>query len=121
MLSETVSYNGATLTFKRADVRSRIQASVLYKRVGLSGDSAEEQWYFWTTYVGFLLRTTVEGDLGFTIPSLSASTEELEAGLEAFLAADESLYECVTNALNRLDEAVGEDALAPNPKKEPKP
>ena len=114
MLTETFTFNGATFTVRRADVRTRIKKTIVYGRLGATQGMAEDEWAFIYAYTGFITQTTVDGDPGFKVPTVSASEGEHQAALEAFLSADEELYDLLNDALNKVDRAPNDADLTPD-------
>lgn len=114
MLTETFTFNGATFTVRRADVRTRIQKSIVYGRLGATQGMADDEWAYIYAYTGFITQTKVDGDPGFTVPPVTASEGEHQLGLQAFLSVDEDLYDLLNDALNKVDRAPNEADVTPD-------
>jgi hypothetical protein len=102
MIEKTFTYNDATITCKRATVRSRLQAQWLVANLEAATATVYDI-HMLTPFVGFLTQCTVKGNLGFTIPGVSANKKELEKGLDAFLSQDVEFYDLLVDALNEVD------------------
>jgi hypothetical protein len=106
MLSKQVRYNGATITVRRADVRARLRTSLAYTKLGgIPQNMPMDDWLFMNAFTQFVTQCTVEGDLGFPMPSLTDDDATFQAAFEAFLSADGDLYDVVNNALIEVNRA----------------
>lgn len=112
MLSKTITYNGATITVRRADVRARLRTQLAYTKLG--GIPHEpEVWLCTHAFTQFVTQCTVEGELGFPMPLLTDDDEVFQQGFEAFLSAPSELYDIVNHALMEINRAPGDPDLAP--------
>lgn len=112
-MEKVIQYNGATITVKRGNVRSRLRSTLLYSKLDISETTTDEEWLYLNYYVRFLTQTTVKGDLGFDIPAPEAEPADLKAGLECFLDADVAFYDLVIAALNEVDVVLNDPELSP--------
>jgi hypothetical protein len=121
MLSKTVSYNGATLHVRREDVRARLLGDVLLSKfVNASVLEGLPAWCL-TNFVRFITQCTVEGELGFAVPSVMDDEKTIHVAFEAFLASDSALIDVLRTALNDVDADMGDPALSPDTKKKTTP
>lgn len=112
MLEKIISYNGATITIRRATVRARLRTTLVYNKIGLP-EAMGEDWLFMQAFARFITQATVEGDLGFRVPSLADDDETFLAGYEAFLNADVEFYDLVNAALLEVNRSPGDPDLEP--------
>ena len=112
-LTREFEHNGAKVTVFRLTVRGKLQSSMLYNTLGLSEDTHPNKYLELYHYVRLLTQTTIDGEVGFKIPNVTATLEELRAGLEAFMDADESLLNQLQTAFEDVDAAVNDAALLP--------
>lgn len=117
MLSKTVSYNGAAITVRREDVRARLLSEVLLSKFAGYAEIAGLPYHVLGTFVRFVTQCTVEGELGFVVPSVMDDESVIHAAFEAFLAQDSALIDAVRPALNEVDGDLGDPALSPDTKK----
>lgn len=113
MLSKTITYDGAVVTIRRADVRARLRASIVYQKFDISRDMPADEWVFLRTYARFLAQATVEGDLGFAMPTVTDDIETLRAGLDNFLSLEGIFYDLITLAFNEVDRVIGDPDFVP--------
>jgi hypothetical protein len=110
------TYNGATITFKRGTVKSRLRGMTLYGKLGVSSDTPNEDMLGYSYFVRLLTQCEVEGELGFNLPSANADPAELCKAYDAFMNADEALFDAVMDGLNAADEDFQPEALQPGKK-----
>lgn len=104
------------ITFARPTVRSRLAEMMIYNRITIEPDD-ELRAYLVGTFVPLLTRATIEGDMGFTLPSVNALAEELETAIEAFGNAPADVYDAIVAALNEADAIPNDPALQPGSEK----
>ena len=112
-LTREFEHNGATVTVFRLTVRGKLQSSMLYNTLGLGEDTNPNKYLELYHYIRLLTQATIEGDVGFKIPNVTAPLEELQVGMEAFMNADESLLTQLETAFEEVDAAVNDAALLP--------
>jgi len=113
MLTKVFEHNGARITARRADVRARLRAQLVYAKLNISADIPEEEWTEVRAFARFLSQCSVEGDLGFPTPLLSDDAETMRAAKEAFMTADGVLYDHINLALLEVDRDFGDADLVP--------
>ena len=113
MLTEKFSHNGASVEVRRADVRARLRAQLVYATFDVQTDMPDEAWAELRFFARFLSQTRIEGDLGFPVAAVSDDRASLERCLEAFLAADEVLYDRLLIAMNNVARNPGDADLLP--------
>ena len=109
-----VIYHGAVVTLQLGTVRTRLQANLIYSRLGLTNDITPDTFYEFSTYTRFLTQATIKGHIGFDVPSIHADEKALREGLENFLDAPDDFYDTVITALNNVDGDLNEDELTPS-------
>lgn len=107
------TYNGATITFKRGTVRSRLRGMTLYGKLGVSQDTPNDVMLGYSYFVRLLTQCEIAGHLGFDLPDTSADDAELMQAYQAFMDADEALFDVVMDGLNVVDEDYQPEALQP--------
>lgn len=120
MIEQTVTYNGATITLKRATVRSRMLSQVILGRLGVTRDTPNLDFYLINEYANFLTQTKIEGDVGFHVPLPVAESDELKAGYEVFYDAPSAFFDAVVIPLRLIESDVNDDALLPKTDEEKK-
>lgn len=117
MIEKTFTWNDAKVTIRRGTVRSRLRASALYAKFGVSEDMDTTQWLEIEHFVTFLTRADVEGDLGFVLPSEGDDEKTLHAGKETFMGVDQDFYDAYIQALNAVDVTLNGNGLGPDAEK----
>lgn len=110
------TYNGATISFKRGTVKSRLRGMTLYGKLGVSSDTPNDVMLGYSYFVRLLTQCEIEGTLGFDLPDTNAGEAVLQAAYQAFMDADEALFDVVMDGLNAVDEEYQPDALQPGKK-----
>lgn len=105
MIEKTFTYNDATITCKRATVRSRLHTNWIYSHF-VADDTASLDMYTYTVFARFMTQCEVTGDAGFTIPGIGADKATMLAGLEAFLEQPAEFHDVLVAALNEADAAL---------------
>jgi hypothetical protein len=108
------TYNGATITFQRGTVRSRLKGIHLYSKLGVTTDTDDGLVLEYSYFVRLLTQCKVEGDLGFKLPTSSDNEAALQAGYEAFMESDEALFDVVVEGLNAVDDSDQPEGLQPD-------
>lgn len=113
MTEQIITYNGATVTLKRATVRSRLHSGIIYRKFDVDDKTSDEEFSMLFNYVKFLTQTAIDGGIGFTVPTYADEPDVLRAGFEAFLDQPEAFFDLVIIPLTRIDNAAAEDAVQP--------
>ncbi len=113
MFKESFVYNGATVTIRRANVRSRLLETIVYRNFDIAEGMPLDEWLPIQSFVEFLTRSEIEGDLGFKIPAVTAPTEEIMASFDEFLSQDETFYDLYIDAKNKVQAVIGDPVTAP--------
>lgn len=113
MIEQTINYNGATITLKRATVRSRMLSQVILGRLGVTMDTSNLDFYLIERYTQFLTQANIAGDVGFHVPLPVAESDELKAGFEAFYDAPADFFDAVVIPLGRIESDVNAPELLP--------
>lgn len=116
-MQKSISYNGATITGRRGTVRSRMQSTSLYTKLGAFDTQNEDYIVAIHTFVFLLTHCQIEGKLGFDLPGAEAEAAALKAGLEQFLDSDEGLYDALNILRNALEQEYNTPELLPTPGK----
>lgn len=114
MLSKTFTHNGVTVTVRRADVRARLMGHFIYRHFAIEETMPEDEFILYQTFVQFMTQTTIEGDLGFPIPAVSAPKADIEAAFQAFMNLSAAFYDQYIEALREVESAPGEPETAPD-------
>ena len=96
------THNDATVTFRKGTIRDRMHLNALIEKLNESIDETMHAAAY--AYAYLIARADVDGDLGIELPDASASIEELTEGFEAFLEADEELYDLAMRATGLTDD-----------------
>lgn len=113
MFTKTFDYNGASVTVRRADVRARLLQNMIFRHFPIAEGMPIDEWTLYNTFAEFMTLVKVEGDLGFPIPAVAASPEDILAAYENFLALPETFYNQYQAALNEVNAIIGSPATAP--------
>lgn len=109
-----IEYAGNVITVQRATVRHRIGRSFILSRLGVfDGEARAADEEFIAALFFARLMTQTEGELGIPRVGRDSTADEIRASFEAFLDADESLYDVVGEAINTADAPVGDPDTAP--------
>ena len=114
MLGKTVQYKDATIVVGRGTVRSKLRATTLYGKFGVSEEMDMDTFTEIHAFVRFLTQAKIAGDIGFFVPGYGASQADLNTGLDEFLNADGAFYDAVVQALNDVDSEVNSAELLPD-------
>lgn len=113
MLISVFEYRQAKITVRRADVRARLLQNLIYRHFTIAEGMPEEEFLLYSSFATFMTQASVEGDLGFPIPAVSAPHEIIVQTFESFLALDGGFYDLYRAALNEVSAIVGDPELAP--------
>lgn len=115
MFTETFSYNGAQITIRRADVRARLRAQLVYGTIiAANPNLSDEEWAEVEFFGRFLAQVSVEGELGFPLARVSDDADALMASKEALMASDDALYYDLVRAMRNVARNPGDPDLAPD-------
>lgn len=123
MFEQSLTFNDAVLTVRRENVKSRLLRGMVYRHFNINEDIDEAEFLLIQAFVQFLTQVQVHGDIGFPIPKLSASRENIMEAYEAFLNLPGEFFDVYHPALKEVDEVVGDPELTPDEngkKKQPK-
>ena len=113
MLTQKITYNGATLTVRRGTVRDRIQSNMVLNALGFDADDNIE-FIAKRFYARVVTQTeVVEGELSFPLPPAGASADDHIKAYEHLMQGDAALYDLLEIALYEVDLPPGDPALAP--------
>lgn len=119
MISRSFTHKGAVVTLHRRTNGDLIDAELI---VGLLMDGIDpSQKKAWTrrylharNYAATLVSITrVEGEMGFTIPSVEASDDEIKAAFEAWVADESGFYSAWINAMAAVNAPPGDVDTSP--------
>lgn len=117
-ISKTFTYNGAKVTVRRADVRARLMGHFIYRHFNIHEDMPEDEFLMYQTFAQFMTQTTIDGDLGFSIPVLSAPEDAIKTAFEDFMALDTDFYDLYVAVMREVEASPGDIETAPDaPKK----
>lgn len=123
MRTKSFTYNGATITVRRGTVRDRLAVDALVWELPDTTSLAES--HAQRSFGRAVVQTvSVEGELGFSWPNVSATADVLKAGFEALMDADGALWDAWKMALHEVDGELTDPKLVEgntNPKKEATP
>lgn len=99
-----VRFNGALLKLRRANVRDRIEASVIAQRLEMILPQTQAiEVALRSSFGKFMSQVeAVDGSIGFEIINANSAEDDLVASYRAFLDCDEVLYEQIEMALTAL-------------------
>jgi len=110
--TKTFQYNDATITVRRATIRDRLTIDALQWQ--LPDTDLVPVRHQQRAYLRAVVQTTsVDGDLGFTLPKPDAPDAALAAGFEAMMDAPGTLWDIWRLTLEQVDGAIADPDLAP--------
>lgn len=115
----TIQYQGAELMLERPTVRTRLTEDIIAARLGLHAISDPAERYYTMAFASFAAlvvsqTAAIEGDgIGFTIPALTASSEDWQRARDDWLNADAHLLRLVDAAISQLRQPPGGMGLSP--------
>ncbi len=114
MLTKVVELpGGVTVTFRRAKIRDRLMANKIIGRLGVDTEDIGD-FAFKTSFARLVVQAQIDGDgLGFTLPAITDSEEEILAAYEKWLDLDGGLYEHLQQALFDVDGPLNDPDLLP--------
>lgn len=115
----TIQYQGAELVLQRPTVRTRLTEDIIAARLGLHDISDSTERYFTMAFASFAAlvvnhTTPIDGaGMGFTIPALTASSEDWRHARDEWLNADARLLRLVDQAIAQLRQPPGGVGFSP--------
>lgn len=111
-MEKVIQYDGATVTVRRGNVRSRLRSGKLYSKLGIAEDMDEDEFLEMNYFVRYLTQTTIEGKCDLAFPSSSAPEQDLKAAMDEFLLSGKPVYDEIVDALGEVDaDDFNEEAL----------
>lgn len=122
MLTKTVELRpGLRITVRTATGRDVLNRAFIYRKLGLTATTDEQAMHYAVTFAPLFQQTTqIDGDLGFTWPSLASSDDEMQTALSGFLELPAPVVERWLGAIESVDTAPGDPALQPPDSASPK-
>ena len=126
MTTRKFTYRDATITIHRRRMSDRLDTelivAMLMNETGRDNRGRFVRNYHRANSYAVLLASidAVDGDAGFPIPPADAPEDELRAGYEAFLNADDGFYDAWLAALNAVNAPIGDPDTAPGVDDDPK-
>lgn len=114
MFEQSLTFKDAVLTVRRENVKSRLLRGMVYRHFNINEDTDDADFLLIQAFVQFLTQVQVHGDIGFPIPKLSASRENILEAYEAFLNLPAEFFDIYYPALQEVDEVVGDPELTPD-------
>jgi hypothetical protein len=112
MLTKDIEWNGAVITLRRAKIRDRLLVNSIVGKLGIDtedvADFAAKRFF-----ARLITQGQVEGDLGYALPAVADSEEDLQAAYEAFLDLDAGLYDSLEQGLYEVDRPLNDPDLLP--------
>jgi hypothetical protein len=112
MLTKQVEWNGAVIHLRRGTVRDRLMLNSVVGKLGIDtediGDFAAKRFF-----ARLITQAQVDGDLGFALPAIADSEEDLRAAYEEFLNLDGGLYDSLEQGLYEVDRPLNDPDLQP--------
>lgn len=99
---ETIEYDGLQIAVRREKVKDRMALEVLESRLLQDEDSESDKMYK-RLFLRASLQSDVQGDLGFRLPTVHSSDEELASAFESFKELDAALYDRWATKLLQVD------------------
>ena len=109
MLTKTVEWDGAVITLRRAKIRDRLLVNSIVGKLGIDIEDFAAKRLF----ARLITQAQIDGDLGYTLPALADSEEDLRASYENFLDLDGSLYDDLEQGLFEVDKPLNDPDLLP--------
>lgn len=112
----TFRYNGASITIREQSGLDMMRARALLRRLlPTDNDPEYDVWaQVYLTYAQVITQVaSVEGELGFTLPPVTANAETHRAAAMALMEQPGALIAALENALNAVNTPPGDPDLAP--------
>lgn len=111
----TVRYNGATITVHEQTGMDMMRARALLRRLLPAADDPDgDVWaQVYLTYVQVVTQAEIAGDLGFSLPPVTAPLDAHRAAALALMDKPGALIQELENALNAVNMPPGDPDLAP--------
>jgi len=113
MLTKTVELPGGVLTLKRAKVRDRLLTNVIIGKLGFDTEDSDS-YTGMRMFARLVTQAQIEGNgLGFDLPAITDSEEDLRAAFEKFQELDGFYYDEIELALFEVDKPLNDPDLLP--------
>ena len=113
MLTKEIEWNGAVITLRRGTVRDRLMLNSVIRKLGGIDTEDMDDFAAKRFFARLITQAQVEGDLGFALPAVAASDEDLHAAYEQFLDLDGGLYDSLEQGLYEIDRPLNDPDLQP--------
>lgn len=115
MRNHTFEYNGAKITTRTRTGGDTIWLRVIFRNA--LPEATDPQYEFWlnalSAFVPMLTQSTVEGDLPFTLPPLTADGDTIRAAAQAMLSQPADLLTQWEASLEAVDAPPGDHVTQP--------
>jgi len=113
MLTKVIEWGEAKITLRRAKIRDRLLVNSIVGKLGIDtedvADFAAKRFF-----ARLITQAQIEGNgLGYTLPAIADSEEELRASYELFLDLDAGLYDGLEQGLYEVDRPLNDPDLLP--------
>ena len=107
------SYNGAAVTVSPANILTVFKRKMILRKLGLESIENEAELDALLNFAYLNAQSEIEGTFGFEWADANASSEELKATFQAWLALPADVGEQWIAEINAVDEPPGDPELAP--------
>lgn len=91
------------VTIRRATVRDRVTAQMVYAGLGLTKDSSPADWNMAIFFANFLTQSAIKGTLGFELPAPTADRATLQAALDNVADLPAEFWDMFTRKSGEVD------------------
>ena len=114
MLTKVVELpGGVTVTLRRGKIRDRLLMNSIIGKLGFDGGEDTGDFAGKRLFARLVTQAQIDGDLGYTLPAVTDSEDELRASFEKFLDLDALLYDDLEQALFEVDRPLNDPDLLP--------
>jgi len=102
-MEKVIQYDGATITVRRGNVRSRLQQGRVYNRMELTEDIEEDAFLEINLFARLLTQVSIDGKCDLAWPTIGSDKETLQQAMETFMTSDKPIYNEIVDALYEID------------------
>lgn len=116
MISKTFDWNGATITWHRRTIRHKLMVRNILSRMtkGNAAETDDFEFYLYAEFANFVVRADVDGDIGFELPAMVSTDEEIMAGFEAYMDLPDAFHDALESIERTVEQPIGDADLTPD-------
>lgn len=91
------------VTIRRATVKDRVTAQMVYLTLGLTPESSRADWNMAIFFANLLTQSVIKGELGFEVPPPTADRETLQKALDNISDLPAAFWDLFTRKVTEVD------------------